>query len=70
MFATMDYQRTHINGKRPLVIEIEEVHTPFEIIIPNTPETKRTYEICTLLVPNPKSTNEFTFGETHIDLHL
>lgn len=45
------------------MIETEEGHTSFGIITLKAPETKGKYEICSLLVPSPESSNEFTFLE-------
>lgn len=63
MLVTIDYQQADINGERFLAIETEEGHTTFGIIMLKAPETKGKYEICALLVPNPESSNEFTFLE-------
>ena len=63
MLVTIDYQQANINGERSLMIETEEGHTSFGIITLKAPETKGKYEICSLLVPSPESSNEFTFLE-------
>lgn len=63
MIVTIDYQQVNINEERSLIIKTEEDHTSFGKITLKAPETKGKYEICALLVPEPESTNEFTFLE-------
>lgn len=63
MIVTIDYQQVNMNGKSSLIIETKEGHTSFGKITLKAPEAKGKYEICALLVPDPESTNEFTFLE-------